>query len=162
VERLLGDLAAKTAAPGGGSAAAWTGALAAALLEMAAAYARDDEATHRAAELRAELTRQAEIELHAYEPVLAARRDHDQERVRAALERASESPMNIARAATEVAERASRVTTETKPALRGDAFAAVLLAQAAARAALTLVEINLGGPTPETRRLAARAAATTG
>jgi formiminotetrahydrofolate cyclodeaminase len=145
---LLASLSARTPAPGAGCAAAWTGAIAAGLLEMVSAFADDAEAEARAPVLRAELLAAAEHELRSYAPVLEALRlpagSEEREReLAAALSAASEVPVAIARAATEVAELAARVTAASKPSLKGDATAGVLLAEAAARSAARLVEINL-------------------
>lgn len=145
---LLAVLAARSPAPGGGSAAAWAGALAAALLEMSAAFAGDAEVAERASALREELLARGEQELHAYAPVLAAQRlpvsdPSRADRLSAALCQASEVPIGIVRAATEVAELAASVARESKPELRGDAVAGVLVAEAASRAAARLAEINL-------------------
>jgi formiminotetrahydrofolate cyclodeaminase len=147
---LLGDVAARTPAPGAGCTAAWSGALAAALLEMVAAYTGMEEIVARAAELRAELLAAGEQELHAYDPVLAVRRlpaddPTRAQKLRAALTQASDAPRTIARAAAEVAELAAAVAGDARPDVRGDALAGELLAQAAARAAAVLVETNAAG-----------------
>ncbi len=146
---LLSEVASHTPAPGGGSAAAWAGALGAALVEMAAAYAGDDEAASRARALRADLLAAGDQELHSYEPVLAATRapagDPGRElRLAAALSEASRAPLAIARASTEAAELGAAVASRSKPTLRGDAIAGVLLAEAATQTASALVRINLG------------------
>jgi methenyltetrahydrofolate cyclohydrolase len=117
---------------------------------MVAAFAADDQAAARAPLLRQELLDAGEGELRSYAPVLEALRlpKEAPERERAlsrALSAASETPAAIARAGAEVAELAARVTHESTPALRGDATAGVLLAEAATRAAARLVEINLRG-----------------
>jgi methenyltetrahydrofolate cyclohydrolase len=147
---LLASLAERTPAPGGGSAAAWSAAIAAALLEMAAAYAGADAEARLAASLRARLVEEGDRELRSYEPVLAALRlpasDPSRERsLSRALSAASEAPLSIAHEAAEVAELAAAVAARSKPALQGDAVAAVLLAESACRAAARLVEINLHG-----------------
>jgi formiminotetrahydrofolate cyclodeaminase len=147
---LLDALAERSPAPGAGVAAALAGALAAALLEMVAAFAGVETARTRAPALRAQLVEAGELDMRSYEPVLAAQRlragDPSRERrVDEALSRASEAPLAIMRAAAEVAELALEVWAQSKPALRGDAATAVLLAEAAARAAARLVEINLQG-----------------
>lgn len=147
LRELLDAVAAHTPAPGAGCVAAWVGAFAAALLQMVAAYAGNDEIVARAAELRAELVAAGEQELHAYEPVLEARRlpaddPTRAEKLEAALKSASDSPKAIARAASEVAELAASVADASKPDVRGDALTGELLASAAACAAAALVEIN--------------------
>ena len=78
----------------------------------------------------------------SYEPVLRATTPEARER---ALSEASDAPLAIARASAEAADLAALVLAESKPALKGDAAAGVLLAEAATRAAARLVEINLRG-----------------
>jgi formiminotetrahydrofolate cyclodeaminase len=102
----------------------------------------------RAGELRTRALELAEIELHAYEPVLEALRlpREDPERagrVSAAQAEASRSPLGIAQTAAELAELAADLTRGGNPNLTGDAIAGALLAEAAAQAAARLVAINL-------------------
>ena len=134
---------------------------------MAAAFTPErvsDADRARAARVRAlEL---AEIELHAYEPVLEALRlprDDPQraERVDAARARASESPLAVAGVGAELAELAADLTRTGNQNLAGDAIAGALLAEAAAQAAARLVAINLtdGPAVVEAAELARRAAA---
>jgi formiminotetrahydrofolate cyclodeaminase len=123
--------------------------MAAALLEMVSGFAEANDAAARAAALREQLLEAGEQELRSYEPVLQATTPTAR---RQALSEASETPTAIARAAAEVAELAARVASQSKPALKGDAVAAVLLAEAVTRAAARLVEINLKGQ-PEDLRL---------
>jgi formiminotetrahydrofolate cyclodeaminase len=148
LRELLDDVAARTPAPGGGTSAAWTAALAAALVEMAATFAEDAAAGARASELRARALDLADQELHSYTPVIEAWRlpDDDpgkRERVRAALVTAADSPRVIAAVAAEVAELAKRLAATGKPSLAGDAETGATLADAACRAANRLAEINL-------------------
>jgi methenyltetrahydrofolate cyclohydrolase len=117
--------------------------MAAALVEMGAAFA--DQPTDGAAALRARAVELADAELHAYEPVLEAQRSGDRELAAAALSRAADSPLDIARAAAEVAELGASVAASGKEALKGDALVGVVLAEAACRAAGQLVRINLAG-----------------
>jgi formiminotetrahydrofolate cyclodeaminase len=168
-ESLLVDLAAQTPAPGGGSASAWAGALAAALAEMVAGFASDPEAAARARALRAELVTAGERELCSYAPVLGAARlpksePSRKQRLDAALSEASEAPLAIVRASTQVAELAQAIVARSKPTLAGDAVTAVLLAEASSRAAARLVQINLAEHAKDprlsaVRELAARAGA---
>jgi formiminotetrahydrofolate cyclodeaminase len=153
---LLNELARRSAAPGAGSAAAWSGALAAALLEMVALYADDEAKADRAHVLRAELLDAAEAELHGYEPVLAAMRlpadePSRQRQLRDSLSKASETPTAIARACAELAEVAFEVWVHSSVQLRGDVAGGVFLAEAATRSAARLVEINLAGSADDPR-----------
>jgi formiminotetrahydrofolate cyclodeaminase len=162
---LLAALAERSPAPGGGAAAAWCGALAAALLEMAAEFVGAGEAAGRAAALRARLLEAGEADLRCYEPVLSAMRlaaddPARAERLDRALSAACEPPLEVARGAAEVAELAASVTAGSKAAVRGDALAGVVLAEAAVRAAAELVEVNVGDDPRRTEaaQLAERAA----
>jgi methenyltetrahydrofolate cyclohydrolase len=156
---LLDVVASTDPAPGGGSSAALAAALGASLLEMAAGLELAREAPdpslsadlpERARELRAQALALADRDLSSYAPVLDARRlpaGHPEraERVEAALTEASQAPLAIAEAAAEAAELGARVTIVSNPAVRGDALAGVLIAEAATAAAASLVEINLAG-----------------
>ena len=158
---LLDVVAASDPAPGGGSSAAIAAALAAALLEMSAgleltreAPAPSDQipadAPKRAGELRARTLALADQDLSSYAGVLDALRlptDHPEraDRLAAALSEASRAPVAIAEAGAEIAGLAAKVTAASDPAVRGDALAGVLIAEAATAAAASLVEINLAG-----------------
>jgi methenyltetrahydrofolate cyclohydrolase len=74
-----------------------------------------------------------------------SRRPADPARRAAALSRAADVPMRLVELAAPVAELAASLAAGGNPALRGDAQAAALLAQAAAAAAAALVRINLTG-----------------
>jgi formiminotetrahydrofolate cyclodeaminase len=115
---------------------------------MAARFADADDTAGRASALREQLLAAAEDDLRSYEPVLAAMRlppddPARAERLQNALSAASEAPLAIVRAAMEVTELAASVAANSKPSLRGDAFAGEVLAEAAVRAAVRLIEINL-------------------
>jgi methenyltetrahydrofolate cyclohydrolase len=141
--------------------------IAASLVEMATAFTPDRESVgERARALRAHALELAEIELHAYEPVLEALRlPHEDpqrdERVDAARTKASESPLAIAEVGAEVAELAADLARTGNQNLAGDAIAGALLAEAAAQAAAGLVAINLteGPAVVQATDLARRAAA---
>jgi formiminotetrahydrofolate cyclodeaminase len=156
---LLDVVASTDPAPGGGSSAALAAALGASLLEMAAGLelaretpdpALSDHLPERARELRAQALALADRDLSSYAPVLDARRlptGHPEraERLEAALTEASRAPLAIAEAAAEAAELGAQVTIASNPAVRGDALAGVLIAEAATAAAVSLIEINLAG-----------------
>jgi formiminotetrahydrofolate cyclodeaminase len=155
--RLLDFVAAPDPAPGGGSSSAVAAALGAALLEMAAGLevARgnpelDELLPDRARALRAEALDLADRDMSSYAPVLEAQRlpagdPARAERLAGALTEASQTPLAIAETAAETAELAARVTASCHPAVRGDALAGVLIAEAATAAAASLVEVNLAG-----------------
>jgi methenyltetrahydrofolate cyclohydrolase len=164
LDEFLADVAAATPAPGGGSSAAFTAALAAALVEMAARLASMEDAPEQASELRARALRLADEELKSYAPVLVAPDAHERE---LALAAASEPPARITETAADVAELGAQVAASASASVRGDALTGVVLAEAAALAAFRLVEINVGsGPVLERARQAelravkARASAT--
>jgi formiminotetrahydrofolate cyclodeaminase len=158
VGQFLDQVAARTPAPGGGGAAALTAALAAGLVAMAARFSDTrlpgtEETAGRADRLRRRASALAEEDAEAYGAVLAAfalpkepGSGRDQ-RVREALERAAAIPAEMAEIAAQVAGMAARLATGGNPNLRGDSIAAALLAEAAARSAAALVDINvtLGG-----------------
>jgi formiminotetrahydrofolate cyclodeaminase len=161
---FLAEVAERTPAPGGGSAAAAGCGLGAALAEMAARFAGLDEAAERAASLRREVLALAEADLAAYAPVLEAlRRPADDpgraDALRAASSAAADVPLAIAEASASVAMLAREVAAAGKPGLRGDALAGADLAAGAARAAARLVEINLVDVADDPRVARARAAA---
>lgn len=136
VGELLVGLGAKTPAPASGSAAALTGAFAAALAELGARFADDDRAVERAQELGMRLVELADEDAAAYAAFMANRN----EETRAAIVRV---PEQIAAAAEEVAAIADGVRVLLPPSTAGDAEAAAALARAAAAVAGRLVELNL-------------------
>jgi methenyltetrahydrofolate cyclohydrolase len=159
---LLDAVAAQQPAPGGGCTAAWSGALGAGLVEMAANFtlARPKYAgVHRrmgdlrkeAKDLRRELVALGQRDADAgYEPVLAALRlpekhPERERRLEDARSQASEAPLAVAEAAASVAELAAETARTGSAQLRGDAITGALLAEAATQAAARLVEINLSG-----------------
>jgi formiminotetrahydrofolate cyclodeaminase len=151
---LLDELAGPVP-PGGGSALAFTVAMAAAVVCMAARASKGswDEAGGIAAQADALRGRAAPLAQHdaeVYEQALAVRdgaaalppekRDWE---IGKAFAAAAEPPLEIARTAADVAELAAAVALSGDPRVRPDAVAAATLAAAAARAAVTLVEANL-------------------
>jgi formiminotetrahydrofolate cyclodeaminase len=151
---LLDELAGPTP-PGGGSALAYSVAMAAAVVCMAARASKDtwDAAAGIAAQadaLRARAAPLAQLDADVYERALAVRdgaaalppekRDWE---IGKAFAAAAEPPLEIARAAADVAELAAEVAVSGDPRVRADAVAAATLAAAAARAAVTIVGVNL-------------------
>jgi formiminotetrahydrofolate cyclodeaminase len=157
VGEFLDELAAAGPAPGGGSAAALAVALGAALCAMTAELSarQQAQASQLAAQARGLLRRVASLaqaDADAYADVLTALRAPGQpdvgqreEKVSAALARASEVPLEVAELGDRVAALAADVADRGNPAVRGDALAAAQLAAAGARTAAALVQINLAG-----------------
>ncbi|HEY3772664.1 MAG TPA: cyclodeaminase/cyclohydrolase family protein [Solirubrobacteraceae bacterium] len=175
IDRLLEQIAARTPAPGGGSAAGLAVAIAAALEQMAAGFTlgREEYAAHHrraqalrqtAAELRARALDLAERELHSYGDLLAARRLPEGEpgrerRVSDAADEAIAAPLELCGCAAAAAELGAELARDGNRNLAGDAICATLLAEAACRAAATLVQINIGPAPDDPRALQAGALA---
>ncbi len=161
---FLDGLAAGTAAPAGGSAAALAVALAAALCAKTARLSarqltadRAEQLTSAAERIRTTAASLIDADALAYRGVIeATRRRAGAAQLADALSRAADVPMQVVELAAEVAELAADLAATGNPALRGDAITAVLLAESGARAAATLVTINLTATPTDARH--ARAA----
>ena len=165
VRGFLEQLAARTPTPGGGGAAAVTGAMAAGLVAMAARFSARQlpeagDLADQADRLRFMAAQLADMDARAYTAVLATRGPERKE----ALLAAAMVPLEIAAIGARVAGLAVRVAEAGNPNLRGDAVTGAVLAAASARSAASLVDINvgLGGLDPELSRRAAQAAADAG
>ncbi len=165
VADLLDAFAAPTPTPGGGSAAALAGAMAAALLEMVASMPKtknntpEDRAALGAAlpqlkSLRAKLTGLVDSDSASYDAVVAAYRlpkttdDEKAARKAAVLDAmrgATEVPLETARAAFALVPLAATVAGHGNPNAKSDASVALGLARQAASGARANVEINLEG-----------------
>ena len=152
VERLLDRLSAREPAPGGGAVAAIAVAMAASLCAMAARYseavlAQAPRVVAEAEALRQLASRLADDDAAAYRAVLGAGRlpagALRDTGLSSALSLATDVPVAVVRAAADVVHLAAEVAAGGNPNLRGDALTALLLAEGAARAAGTLVRINL-------------------
>ncbi len=163
VRDLTERLASRAPTPGGGSASALGGALAAALVEMVceltagrAGYDAVDPIARQirtaAGELRIALLDAAEEDAAAYDRVADARRlprETDEERTArtAAIAEASvaatEVPLRVMRLAVDVLDLASRMAPIGNRNAISDAGVAALFAAAAARGAAFNVAINL-------------------
>ncbi len=163
VRDLTERLASRAPTPGGGSASALGGALAAALVEMVCEltvgrpeYAAVDPSARQiggaAGELRMSLLDAAEEDAVAYEGVAEARRlprETDEEKAarKAAIAEASvaatEVPLRVMRLALDVLDLALRMAPIGNRNAISDAGVAALFAAAAARGAAFNVAINL-------------------
>ena len=165
LDAFLDQLAARTPAPGGGGAAAVTGAMAAGLVAMAARFSATrlpgaSDLADQADELRRRAADLVEADAVAYAAVLDAPPGQRRE----VLVGAAAVPLEIAEIGARVARVALRVAEAGNPNLRGDAVTGAVLAAASARSAACLVDINvrLGGLDPELSRRAERAVADAG
>jgi formiminotetrahydrofolate cyclodeaminase len=163
VRRFLDELASAAPAPGGGSIAALSGAMAAGLLTMVCdltigkkQYAEfDDEMQalrERTEALRAELQGLAQADVDVFNHLSAAYKlprttDADAASRRAAIQKvtraATEVPLRIARAVTALLPLCAPLARHGNRNAVSDAGVAVLLVQAAVPSALLNVEINL-------------------
>ena len=157
-------LASSAATPGGGCAAALTGALAAGLAAMVARSTaasdkfadRADEMNAVAAEadaLRAELLRLVDADAAAFDQVMAAFRlpketPEEQtarsEAIQSGYKAAVDPPLRVCTQSVRVLELAAQVAERGNPNAASDAGVAALLAAAALEGAAMNVEINLG------------------
>ncbi len=160
---FIEQVAAATAAPGGGSAAAYTGALGAALAEMvagltlgkkkyAAVEAEMQAIRIQAAKLRAELSHGVDDDAAAFEAVLGALKlpkasdeEHQarQAAVQVAILNAAHVPLHAAANAVKVMELAQKCARDGNVNAISDAMSAAQLAHAAVTSAGYNVRINL-------------------
>jgi len=162
VRGFLDRLAARTPTPGGGGAAAATGAMAAGLVAMAARFSARQlpeagDLADEADRLRYMASQLVDMDARAYTRVLATRGPERKE----ALLGAAMIPLEIAAIGARVAGLAAKVPEAGNPNLRGDAVSGALLATASTRSAAGLVDINVrfGGLDPELSHRAAQAVA---
>jgi len=158
-EPFIEQLAAPTPTPGGGSAAAAAGAMAAALGSMVAGLSRGKKAylqherqlsqvISRLAQLREELKSGIDADAESYNQVIAAHRQakassDGEGLVDAATRAATQVPLETAQKAREVAQLIGSLRPITNPIMASDLTVAVALAEAAVTGALANVEINL-------------------
>jgi formiminotetrahydrofolate cyclodeaminase len=167
LREFLDEIAAEGRTPGGGSAAALVTAIAAGLLAKVArgsgeAWPEAAGIVAQAECLRDRATPLAQADAEQYEAALQTRAEAgDQKGERRdfalgqAYAKAAEPPLQIARAANDVAQLAIAVAESGNPALRADAVAAALLAAAAASSAAELVAVNLTASAGDSRVLEA-------
>ena len=163
LQGFLEKLAASSATPGGGSAAALAGAMGAGLVSMVCrltigkkrfADVEDEmrSVLEEAEATRARLTELAEADTRAFDRVMGAYRlpkeTHEEQAVRqaavqAALQEATQVPLDTARACASVVKLAAQVIAKINPNALSDAGAAALLAEAGLKGAQLNVAINL-------------------
>ena len=163
LEQFLEDLASSKPAPGGGSAAAVAGALAAALSSMVANLTigkeryKDVEGAFKGILEKTETLREDFLEaidedIKAYNKVMDAyglpknteeEKKQRRESIQSALKGATEPPFKMAELASQVLELSKECALSGNSHAVTDAGASAILAQATARTALLNVDINL-------------------
>jgi len=159
VEPFIEQLAAPTATPGGGSAAAASGAMAAGLASMVASMSRGkkaylqyesqlSEAIARLGQLREELKSAIDADAESYNLVMKAYKSAKESSdgdaaITEALKQATSIPLGVAEKVVEVVRLASTLKPITNPKMKSDLTTAIALARAALEGALANVEINL-------------------
>jgi glutamate formiminotransferase len=167
VEPFIEQLAAPTATPGGGSAAAASGAMAAGLVFMVASMSRGkkaylqyesqlSEAISRLTPLREELKSAIDADAESYNVVMkaykAAKESADGGRtINDALQQATSVPLGVAEKAAEVARIAASLQPITNPNMKSDLTTAIALSGASLEGALANVAINLDSLKPESQ-----------
>jgi formiminotetrahydrofolate cyclodeaminase len=165
VEPFVEQLAAPTAAPGGGSASAAAGAMAAALGGMVASMSRGkkafvqyelqlSEAIQRLAEIREEMKAAIDADANAFHEVMAAfkkLKEHPeaQAEVDSATKKATLVPLGVAERSREVRHVLESLQQVTNPKMASDLTVGIALANAAVEGAVANVEINLSDLTDE-------------
>jgi len=160
VEPFIEQLATPTAAPGGGSASAAAGAMAAGLGGMVASMSRGkkaylqyerelSDAIARLAGIREELKAAIDADAASFNEVMAAfkrpkENPEAQSEVDAALKKATNIPLSVAERAREVRTVLESLRAITNPKMASDLTVGLALADAAMVGALANVEINLG------------------
>src|SRR5438046_5925252 len=159
VEPFVEQLAASTATPGGGSAAAASGAMAAGLATMVASMSRGkkayaqyepelSDAIARLSQLREELKAAIDSDAESYNAVMKAYKAAKSSAegdglIDAALKQATSVPLSVAERAREVAEIEAKLKPIANPNMKSDLTTASALARAAMEAALATVDITL-------------------
>jgi formiminotetrahydrofolate cyclodeaminase len=165
VEPFIEQLAAPTATPGGGSAAAAAGAMAAGLAGMVASMSRGkkayvqyeaqhSEAIARLSQLREDLKTAIDADAESYNAVMkaykAAKESPDGGKaINAALKEATSVPLSVAEGVAEVAQIAAKLRPITNPNMSSDLTTALALAKAAIEGALANVAVNLDSIKPD-------------
>src|SRR5256884_180448 len=165
VEPFIEQLAAATAVPGGGSASAAAGAMAAALGHMVASMSRGkksyleyesqlSEAIARLAHLREELKAAIDADAESYNAVVQAYKSAKESKNREAaidlaLHGATNVPLAVAEKSREEGKILGSLQAVTKPKMASDLSVGVALARAGVEGALANVEINLASLTDQ-------------
>ncbi len=165
IEPFIEQLAAPTAVPGGGSASAAAGAMAAALGHMVASMSRGkknyleyesqlSEAIARLASLREELKAAIDADAESYKAVVQAYKSAKESKngeaaIDLALQGATNVPLAVAEKSREVGKILESLKAVTNPKMASDLTVGAALAHASVEGALANVEINLASLTDQ-------------
>ena len=165
IQTFLDELASKASTPGGGGAAAVSGAMGAALISMVANFTvgkkgyedvEEDakEILAKSEDLRAKLTDAIKDDVDVFNRVMAAYgmpKETDEEKaarsaeIQAALKEATDVPLECARLCREVVNLSQPIADKGNNNVISDAGVAVLAGYAGLRSAALNVYINIGG-----------------
>ncbi len=165
IQEFLDGLASKTSTPGGGGAAAVSGAMGAALLSMVSNFTVGKkgyegvedlckEKLEKSEILRAQLTDAIKDDVDAFNRVMASYgmpKETDEEKaaraaeIQAALKEATDVPLQCAKLCREVINLSQPVADKGNNNVISDAGVAVLAGYAGLRSAALNVYINIGG-----------------
>lgn len=153
LNQFLDSLASANPLPGGGSAAALAGAMAAGLVGMVCRITMNNPATtgtddlshvlDRADKLRAELMTLIELDGDSYRGVMHAYKTKNQDTIQAALIHATEIPMRTALLCSETLTLAASIAPIARKSAKSDLSVGALIAQAGMRGAIVTAETNL-------------------
>ncbi len=154
IEKFLDELASKSPAPGGGSVAALSGALSAALVSMVCRLTIGKKKYSKvqieikkilklSEKLRKDLIKLIDKDAQAYNQVVKAFKLSGKPDIEKALKQAVEVPLETAENCKKVLELAIRVAKIGSKFALSDAKVAKLLAQTGIKAAILNVKINL-------------------
>jgi methenyltetrahydrofolate cyclohydrolase len=163
IKMFLDELASSSPTPGGGSVAALSGALGAALSSMVcnltgrkqgyeAAQDEIKEILQRSEQLRKQLTELIDKDAEAFNEVMTAlkmlketedQKEHRQHAMQNAFKHAAEVPLETARKCTQILDVARIVAEKGNKNSISDAAVSALMAQTGLQAAMLNVRINL-------------------
>lgn len=153
VESFIKDIASGKPTPGGGAVAAFTGATAAALVEMVCTltigkkdYSRFEDKLQKikknSIEYRKKLLKLADDDVAALTSVMKGYRSGDKEKTKRSLKRAMDVPMEVKKLVTDLQKMAITVSKFGNKSAISDAKTAIYLCSAAGKSAWENVKIN--------------------
>lgn len=153
ISKFLEEVSSKSPTPGGGSVAAITAAMSASLVEMVCnltigkeKYKKEEKGLKKtreeALELRIKLTNLADEDSRAFDMVIAAYREKNDQKIKKALKEAVRVPTNVKKLARKVKFLAQKVEGSGNQNAISDAKTAKYLAGAAIQSAEENIKIN--------------------